>query len=154
MAWSYDLPVDGEFPAVKDRVRFLVRDTTQTQASLSDEEVDYLLHDWVAAHPDSTLEAADAYAVAAAVAEAMADAYAGFAYQSKTTGQNTLTRQYGGEAERYRALAARLAALSPASAVAGPGVYAGFGLVAQGPYDGQPRVFTMRHLDNGTGGER
>lgn len=153
MSWTYDLPVEGEFPTVKDQVRFLVRDTTQSQASVSDEEVDYLVHQWAAAHPSGTLETADAYLVASQVAELMADAYAGYAATTKTTGQNSLTRQYGGEAERYRELAARLAALSPDN-TARAQLYTGFGLVSQHAYDGQPRVFSMRQMDNGTGGER
>ena len=45
MTFSYALPVAGVFPSLKDEVRFLLRDTVESDFSLADEEIAYLLED-------------------------------------------------------------------------------------------------------------
>lgn len=45
MTYSYTLPVQGVFANRKDEVRFLLRDTVETDFSLQDEELLYLLDD-------------------------------------------------------------------------------------------------------------
>lgn len=45
MTYSYTLPVQGAFANRKDEVRFLLRDTVETDFSLQDEEILYLLDD-------------------------------------------------------------------------------------------------------------
>lgn len=43
MAFTYAQPVAGVFPALKDEIRFLAQDTEETVASVTDEEIAYLL---------------------------------------------------------------------------------------------------------------
>lgn len=45
MTFSYTLPVQGVYANAKDEVRFLLRDTVETDFSLQDEELLYLLED-------------------------------------------------------------------------------------------------------------
>lgn len=45
VTFSYNLPSAGAFPSDKDEVRFLVRDTEETDQSIQDEEILYLLED-------------------------------------------------------------------------------------------------------------
>lgn len=45
MTYSYTLPANGTFASLKDEVRFLLRDTVETDFSLQDEEILYLLGD-------------------------------------------------------------------------------------------------------------
>lgn len=45
MTYSYNQPVSGVFANVKDEVRFLVRDTVESEFSITDEEIEYLLED-------------------------------------------------------------------------------------------------------------
>jgi hypothetical protein len=45
MTFSYTFPVQGFFANPKDEVRFLLRDTIESDFSLADEEILYLLED-------------------------------------------------------------------------------------------------------------
>jgi hypothetical protein len=96
MTWTYT----GD-PNVSDRdkVRFLVGDVSSTaEATLTDEEIEYLLESWP-----------DVYEAARAAAEALAARYSGKATTSKSVGDLSLSKDYSSAAQQFRDVADRLA---------------------------------------------
>jgi len=96
MTFSYTEPVAGVYTYPKDEVRFLLMDTIQTDLSLSDEEIIYLLK----AHSDKV------YIASAQGAQHLAISYAQqAAITSKSVGDLSLSLSYENTAENYRQLA-------------------------------------------------
>jgi hypothetical protein len=149
VTFTYTLPTGTPlaFANPVHRLRFLLRDTTQTPQSLQDEELGLLLAEWAAANGGSTDY--DFYGIAAGAAESMADSFSGAASTSKAVGDVSLSSTYSGQAERYRQLARRLGARSTTG---GPGVMRGMGLAGGAAAAARPSVFTLGALDNGNGG--
>lgn len=148
MAYTYTQPSGGVWAADKDRIRFLVRDTSpRPPHSLSDEEIQALIAEWQTANPATPI---DHYAIAAEVAEAMGDSYAGVGEGgSKAVGNVSLSRaSHAHTARRYTAMAARLRAMSSTPSAA---AFAGMGTLAAG--GGPDALFSSRPMDNGTGGD-
>jgi hypothetical protein len=99
MSFSYSQPVSGVYDSVKDEIRFLVRDTTETSFSLSDEEIDYLYEFF-----DQKL-----YMAASQAATTLSVSYAKEAnVSSKTVGDLSLSLSYMDTANEYKALAKML----------------------------------------------
>lgn len=96
MTWTYT----GD-PSVSDRdkVRFLIGDIVATaEATLSDEEIAYLLTTW----------AGDIYEAARNGCETLAARYTGKATTSKSVGDLSLSKDYSGAAMRFREQAASI----------------------------------------------
>lgn len=148
MTFTYTQPA-GTPPVFANpvhHVRFLLRDTAQSSASLSDEELAFELARWSADNGGST--DVDFYAVASGVADAMADSFAASGNTSKAVGNVSLSRTYSGEVTRLRELARRLARKSRT----GTGyVMQGMGLAV--PAAAQPPAqFQLGAMDDGAGG--
>lgn len=99
MTFSYALPVAGVYANQKDEVRFLLRDTVQTDFSLADEEIAYLLTDsenrsYLAASKGA-LTMASKYAQAASVA-------------SRSIGDLSISTGYKDAATEYQRLSKEL----------------------------------------------
>lgn len=45
MTFTYTQPISGQFPTLKDEVRFLIQDTVENEFSISDEELVYFLEE-------------------------------------------------------------------------------------------------------------
>ena len=99
MSFSYSQPIDGVYELPKDEIRFLVRDTTETPFSLSDEEIDYLYEFF-----DKKI-----YLAASQAATTLSVSYAKAAnVSSKTVGDLSLSLSYMDTANDYKALAKTL----------------------------------------------
>ena len=99
MTYTYSQPVAGIFPTLKDEVRFLAQDTTETDASLSDEEIVYLLETY-----DNQI-----YITASQVAATIAMKYGKeAAVTSRSVGDLSISVQYAETAKWYQGLAAKL----------------------------------------------
>lgn len=82
----------------RDKVRFLLQDTTSTDAHLTDEEIAYLLSAWQS----------NVFDAAIAGAETIAASYAHRTNYSRSVGDLSISEQYGASAGEFRALAERL----------------------------------------------
>jgi len=99
MSFNYAQPIAGVFPSLKDEVRFLAQDTVQTDASVSDEEIAYLLATY-----DNQI-----YITASQVAATVALKYGKeAAVTSRSVGDLSISVQYAETARFYEALAAKL----------------------------------------------
>jgi hypothetical protein len=99
MTYTYSQPVAGIFPTLKDEVRFLAQDTIETEASLSDEEIVYLLETY-----DNQI-----YITASQVAATIAMKYGKeAAVTSRSVGDLSISVQYAETAKWYQTLAAKL----------------------------------------------
>lgn len=99
MAFTYSDPVAGVYADPKDEVRFLVLDTVQTQFSLDDEEIYYLLKQF-----DNKV-----YLAAAQAALSLSVAYAKEAtIASKTVGDLSLSLSYMDTSAEYKHLSGHL----------------------------------------------
>lgn len=99
MAFSYNLPSAGAFPTDKDEVRFLVRDTTETDQSIQDEEILYLLED----SEDRV------YLAASKAAIALANNYRKAAQvASRSVGDLSISNSYKDSANEYMQLSQEL----------------------------------------------
>jgi hypothetical protein len=99
MSYTYSQPAAGVFPTLKDEVRFLAQDTTETEASLSDEEIVYLLETY-----DNQV-----YITASQVAATIAMKYGKeAAVTSRSVGDLSISVQYSETANWYQTLAAKL----------------------------------------------
>jgi len=99
MAFTYTAPVAGVYANAKDEVRFLILDTVQTQFSLSDEEINYLLKQF-----DDKI-----YVAAAQAALTLSVAYAKEAtIASKTVGDLSLSLSYMDTSAEYKHLSGHL----------------------------------------------
>lgn len=99
MTWTYT----GD-PSVspRDRVRFLVGDITQTaEATLNDEEIEYLLGEW----GDDIYDAAEAGCLI------LAARYTGKATTSKSVGDLSLSKDYSGAATQFQEQATRISSM-------------------------------------------
>lgn len=142
MTWTYAPPVDGEWPSDRDRIRFLVGDRTQSPQSVSDEEVDAIIAEWVAEYSAPV----DVYAVAALIADSMATSYEAEADTvSKKVGNSSLSKSYSSRSTRFRDLALRLAA--KAKRGSSGAILSGMGLSSEARRTGP--VFELRQMDNG-----
>lgn len=94
MAFTYTGDPAG---SSRDKVRFLLQDTSSAHYHLSDEEIAWLLTEW-----------ADVYDAATAGAEAIAASYAHKADYTKTVGDLSLTENYSNQSSRFTELATRL----------------------------------------------
>lgn len=99
MAWTY---TSAPATVPRDKVRFLVGDTKQTPASLSDEEITFL----IAEGGDNPNQ----YEAAALTAEAMAARIAGNSGTSKKVGDLSINTDHGATVNRLYALARELRA--------------------------------------------
>lgn len=81
----------------RDKVRFLLQDTSATHHHLTDEEIAWLLTEW-----------ADVYDAATAGAETIAASYAHKADYTKSVGDLSLTENYSNQSARFVELANRL----------------------------------------------
>lgn len=96
MAWSYSgNPASSD----RDKARFLIGDVTQSPASITDEEFQYLISE--APEPKAEMAAAEA-------ADLWADRLAGLSASSKSVGDLHIAQDYGAASERLHKLAARL----------------------------------------------
>lgn len=99
MAFTYTDPVNGVYADSKDEVRFLVMDTVETQFSLDDAEIGYLL-----AQFDGKV-----YLAAAQAALMLSVAYAKEAtIASKTVGDLSLSLSYMDTSAEYKHLSGHL----------------------------------------------
>ena len=99
MTWSYSQPIGGVYQDKKDEVRFLLRDTVETQFSISDEEIYYLL-DFFDSKP---------FLAASQAALSMAVEYAKeAAITSKSVGDLSLSLSYTNTSEEYKHLSQHL----------------------------------------------
>jgi hypothetical protein len=99
MSWTY---TDSPGSVARDRIRFLVGDTKQTSASLSDDEIAFLIAE--------TGNVPDQYEAAAQAAEAMAAKMTALSATSKKVGDLSLTSDNGQSASGYLTRAAALRA--------------------------------------------
>src|SRR6056297_2851356 len=96
MTFSYTLPASGSFADPKDEVRFLVRDTTETDQSITDEEIAYLIED----SEDRV------YLAASKAAKALANNYTKAAQvASRTVGDLSISNSFKDVAQEYMKLA-------------------------------------------------
>jgi len=99
MAFTYAQPVAGVFPSLKDEVRFLAQDTVETDASVSDEEIAYLLVSYEN----------QVYITASQVAATVAMKYGKeAAITSRSVGDLSISVQYAETAKFYQTLADKL----------------------------------------------
>lgn len=99
MTWTYT----GD-PSVSDRdkVRFLTGDVVSTaEATLSDEEIEYLLDEW----------ANDVYDAAEAGCLMLAARFTGKATTSKSVGDLSLSKDYSGAAKQFQEQATRISGM-------------------------------------------
>lgn len=99
MGWTYTgNPQDSD----RDLVRFLLGDRTQTDQSLSDEELDYLI-------TEHTVQGTVyPYRAASEAAGIIANRYIGMSSSMKKVGDLTLETHYAEQAGAFSALAERL----------------------------------------------
>jgi len=99
MSFSYSQPITGVFPTTKDEVRFLMRDTTETTFSVSDEEIYYMLGSFndnaYLAASQGALQISVSYAKEATIS-------------SKTVGDLSLSLSYMDTSAEYKHLAGHL----------------------------------------------
>lgn len=99
MSFSYSEPNNGVFPTPKDEVRFLIMDTVETQFSLQDGEIGYLLTQFgdkvYLAASQAALQLSVAYAKEATVA-------------SKSVGDVSLSLSYMDTSAEYKHLSGHL----------------------------------------------
>lgn len=99
MTFTYTQPVAGVFPTLKDEVRFLAHDTVETDASISDDEIVYLL----ASYENQV------YITASQVAATVAMKYGKeAAITSRSVGDLSISVQYAETAKFYQTLADKL----------------------------------------------
>jgi hypothetical protein len=99
MAFTYNDPVDGVYADPKDEVRFLIMDTTETQFSLDDAEINYLLKQF-----DDKV-----YLAAAQAALNLSVVYAKEAtVTSKSVGDLSLSLSYMDTSAEYKHLSSHL----------------------------------------------
>jgi len=99
MTYSYSQPIAGIFPTLKDEVRFLAQDTVESDASISDEEIAYLLETY-----DNQV-----YITASQVAATLAMRYGKeAAITSRSVGDLSISAQYAETAKWYQGLASKL----------------------------------------------
>lgn len=82
----------------RDKVRFLIGDTTSADAHFQDEEIAYLLSVW----------GDDVFDAAIAGAELLAGRYAHLTNYSRSIGDLSISEQYGSSATEFRELARSL----------------------------------------------
>lgn len=99
MAFTYNDPVNGVYADPKDEVRFLIMDTVETQFSLDDAEINYLLKQFddkvYLAAAQGALNLSVAYAKEATIA-------------SKTVGDLSLSLSYMDTSAEYKHLSGHL----------------------------------------------
>lgn len=83
--------------SARDKVRFLLSDTIQTEVHFQDEEIAWLLNEW-----------ADVYDAAAVGADILAGRYAHQSDYSKSVGDLSLSESFGNQADKFRALASQI----------------------------------------------
>ncbi len=110
MAWTYS---GNPASSLRDRVRFLIGDTDSTNQLLQDAEIDWLLSQWNN----------DAYVAATQACNSLATRFAAKSDYSKSVGDLSISTQYGQQADRYRALAAALAAQAATASPPSPVFY-------------------------------
>ena len=93
MSFSYDSPGDSD----KDTVRFLLQDTNQTEAFLTDEEIQYAINQWL-----------PIYGSLSYVAASLADTISGRYAREASYSADGVSISLGPVGEQYRALAALL----------------------------------------------
>jgi hypothetical protein len=99
MTYTYTQPVAGVFPTLKDEVRFLAQDTIETVASVSDEEIVYLLGSY-----NNQI-----YITASQLAATIAMKYGKeAAVTSRSVGDLSISVQYSETAKFYQTLADKL----------------------------------------------
>lgn len=99
MTFTYTQPVAGVFPTLKDEVRFLAQDTIETVASVSDEEIVYLLGSY----------SNQIYITASQLAATIAMKYGKeAAVTSRSVGDLSISVQYSETAKFYQTLADKL----------------------------------------------
>lgn len=99
MTFTYTQPVAGVFPTLKDEVRFLAHDTVETDASISDDEIVYLL----ASYENQV------YITASQVAATVAMKYGKeAAVTSRSVGDLSISVQFAETAKFYQTLADKL----------------------------------------------
>lgn len=99
MTFTYTQPVAGAFPTLKDEVRFLAQDTVETDASVSDEEIVYLL----------TTYENQIYITASQVAATISMKYGKeAAVTSRSVGDLSISVQYAETAKWYKTLSDKL----------------------------------------------
>lgn len=99
MTFTYTQPVAGVFPTLKDEVRFLAQDTVETDSSVSDEEIVYLLGSY-----NNQI-----YISASQVAATIAMKYGKeAAITSRSVGDLSISVQYAETAKFYQTLADKL----------------------------------------------
>lgn len=126
MSWTYTQN-PGSIP--RDRIRFLIGDTTQSPTSLSDDELAYLL----------TESGNNTEMAAANAADLWAGKFAGLSASSKSVGDLQIAQDHAGACARLSATASRLRAR-----------YGGIGVALM--FDTSPNVFAVGMDDNpGTG---
>jgi hypothetical protein len=99
MSYTYSQPLAGVFPTLKDEVRFLAQDTIETVASVSDEEIVYLLGSY-----NNQI-----YITASQLAATIAMKYGKeAAVTSRSVGDLSISVQYSETAKFYQTLADKL----------------------------------------------
>jgi hypothetical protein len=98
MTFSYNQPSGGVFPTVKDEIRYLIGDRTQSDFSISDEEIAYLIKFF-----DNLT-----YSAASKAAETIAIEYAKQANSSRSVGDLSLSTSYQSTADHYMRLSKSL----------------------------------------------
>lgn len=99
MTFTYAQPVAGVFPTLRDEIRFLAQDTVSTIASVSDEEIAYLLVSYEN----------QVYITASQVAATVALKYGKeAAVTSRSVGDLSISVQYAETAKFYQTLADKL----------------------------------------------
>jgi len=94
MAFTYSQPVNGVFPTIKDEIRYLIGDRVQTDFSISDEEIAYLIKFF-----DNLT-----YSAASKAAESIAIEYSKQANSSRSVGDLSLSTSYQSTADAYMRL--------------------------------------------------
>lgn len=94
MSFTYSQPVAGVFPTVKDEIRYLIGDRVQTDFSISDEEIAYLIKFF-----DNLT-----YSAASKAAESIAIEYSKQANSSRSVGDLSLSTSYQSTADAYMRL--------------------------------------------------
>jgi len=92
MAFTYVAPTTD-----RDKVRFLIGDTVSAEAHYQDDEITYLLTTW-----------GNVFSAAIAAAEILAGRYAHRSNYSRSTGDLSISEQFGSAAIEFRNLADRL----------------------------------------------
>lgn len=99
MTFTYTQPIAGQFPTLKDEIRFLIQDTVENEFSISDEELVYFLD-----QNDSLV-----YVSASQAAHTLSVKYGKeAAITSRNVGDLSISTQYAETANWYKALSAKL----------------------------------------------